>query len=246
MVPQEAAAVVDVVARTVLVDTQTGVELAGTSDEGIRELYAALRARHSLKMLDDAALESLLVSVQKNDQKSYRAALRSALGGEPEPTLYHALWLDLVGLMVGSQFSSSRFELPGQGQWLMPVEFLDQTALLVDDGAQRGTLVLHGTTFPENVTLSAMLRLEMGGRDVALPAEAIERGESMLSLHFPSLQALCLSLAPDAGLRLTLRVNGEDYPFDVLYLPKPAALVAPSSSSPSTAVPNSNPAVPPR
>jgi hypothetical protein len=156
------------------------------------------------------------------------------------------LWLDLVGLMVGSQFSSSRFELPGQGQWQLPVEFLDQTALLVDDGTQRGTLVLHGTTFPENLQLSAMLRLAMGGRDVALPAESIERGESMLSLHFPSLQAIGLASAPQDGLELTLRVEGEDYAFDVLYLPKPTALAAPVAPAPSPAVPNSNPGVLPR
>lgn len=224
MVPEEAPPVIDVVARTVLVDTETGAELSGTSEERIRELFVALRARHDQPALDEAELAVLLSCVQKNDQQGYGTALCAALGGEPPATLYHELWLDLVGLMVGSQASSSRFELPGQGQWELPEDFYEQTALLVDTGGPNSSLVLRSATFAEHVELAARLRLSVNGREVNLPAESIERGERELRLRFPSLQELGLSPAAAEGLALGLRFGGDEVSFDVLYVQKSAGV----------------------
>src|SRR5262249_44903526 len=116
MVPADAPPAVDLVAQTVLVDTETGQELAGTSEERIGALFAGVRARAGRPELDDATLRELLAFVQRNDQRGYHGRLREKLRGEPEETLEHELWLDLVQLMVGSQFTSHRFELPGHGQ----------------------------------------------------------------------------------------------------------------------------------
>lgn len=120
--------------------------------------------------------------------------------------------------MVGSQFSSSRFELPGQGQWdILPAEFYDQTALLVDDG-ERASVSIHGATFAEKVEVSAVLQLEVGGRAVTLPADSIERAERELRLSFPSLASLDLADAARAGFGLTLRWAGEEVEFEGLFV----------------------------
>ncbi len=227
MVPDDAPPVIDVVARTVLVDVETGVELAGTSDEHIGALYAAVRARHGRAELGDAELAALLAFVQKNDQRGYGAALRATLGSEPPATLAHDLWLDLVGLMIGSQTSSSRFELPGQGQWELPQEFYEQTALLVDTSAAGAEIVLRSATFAEHVELSARLRLAVGGREVNLPAESIERGERELRLRFPSLRELGLGSEAAGGLALDLGFGGDQVAFDVLYVQKGAPAPSP-------------------
>ncbi len=219
MVPDDAPAAIDLVAQTVLVDTETGVELSGTPEQRVGELLSGVRARARHPELDDAVLLQLLGRVQRNDQVGYHEELRARLGGRVDPTLEHELWLELVQLMVGSQFTSHRFELPGHGQWeILPDEFYAQTPLAVDDGVNRTTVALHGATFGERVELTAMLRLVVNGREVTLPADSIERAERELRLSFPSLAALGLAETAQAGLSLELKWSGEEAPFEALYL----------------------------
>ena len=219
MVPEDAPAAIDLVAQTVLVDTETGEELAGTSDARIAELLAGVRARIGRPELDDGALEDLLASVQRNDQTGYLEQLGAALGGEAPPGLAHELWLELVQLMVGSQFSSHRFELPGHGEWeIQPEEFYAQTPLALDDGSQRTAIALHGAVFGERVELTAALVLTLDGREVTLPADSVESGKRELRLAFPSLAALGLGDAARNGLGLVLRWSGEQASFDALYV----------------------------
>jgi hypothetical protein len=219
MVPEDAPAAIDLVVQTVLVDAQTGAELACTSEQDIAALLADVRGRVGRPDLDDAVLHRLLQCVQKNDQEAYDRLLRATLGSEPEPGLAHELWLALVQLMVGSQFGAQRFELPGHGQWdIQPEEFYAQTPLAVDDGASRTSIALHGAEFGERVELVAMLHLTLEGRDVSLPADSVVSAERELRLAFPSLAVLGLSDPARAGLRLTVGWSGEQAEFDALYV----------------------------
>ncbi|MEQ1895690.1 MAG: hypothetical protein ABL998_24385, partial [Planctomycetota bacterium] len=95
MVPEGAPPVVDLVARTVLVDTETGVELEGTSEARIDALFAGVRARVGHAGLEDALLRELLEHVQKNDQTAYHERLARL---DPDAVLAHELWLELVQL----------------------------------------------------------------------------------------------------------------------------------------------------
>jgi len=219
MVPEDAPPVVDMVAQTVLVDTETGAELAGSSEERIAALLAGVRAQFRRPELDDDALRGCLACVQKNDQRGYQERLRAALGSEPDEVLAHELWLELVQLMVGSQFSAHRFELPGHGEVdIQPDEFYAQTPLAVDDGTSRTAIALHGAEFTERVQLTAMLHFVLDGREVTLPADSIQRAERELRLSFPSLASLNLSEVAHAGLKLSLRWSGEEASFDTLYV----------------------------
>jgi hypothetical protein len=219
MVPEDAPAAVDLITQTVLVDTETGQELAGSSEERIAELLAGLRARMARPELDDATLRELLACVQKNDQESYDRLLRARLGPDPGEVLPHELWLELVQLMVGSQFSAHRFELPGHGEVdIKPDEFYAQTPLAVDDGVAHTAVALHGGEFAERLQLTAMLHFQLDGREVTLPADSIERAARELRLVFPSLAALGQSETAHAGLKLSLRWSGEEAKFDMFYV----------------------------
>ena len=224
MVPEDAPAAVDMVAQTVLVDTETGEELAGSSEERIAGLLAGVRARLARPDLDDATLHELFARVQKNDQRGYNEILRARLDLEPDGALAHELWLELVQLMVGSQFTAHRFELPGHGEVdIQPDEFYAQTPLAVDDGTSGTAIALHGAEFTERVQLTAMLHFVLDGREVTLPADSIERGERELRLVFPSLASLGLAEVAHAGLKLSLRWSGEEASFDTLYVRQGAA-----------------------
>ena len=219
MVPEEAPPVVDLVAETTLVDTETGAELEGTSEARIADLFAGVRSHVGEPGLDDATLQQLFERVQCNDQTGYAAALRAKLGGRENPALSHELWLELVQLMAGSQFASYRFELPGHGDGeSLPDEFYAQTALLVDDGAEQTTAVLHDATFSERVQVSAALHINVEGREILLPADSIALTERELQLTFPSLAALGLEESARAGARLELSWAGVKTPVDALYV----------------------------
>ena len=131
--------------------------------------------------------------------------------------------------MIGSQYSSSSFELPGHGTRPgVPDAFFDQTAVVLDDGSERCMVRLQRARFVEPVEMSAMLHIDVEGQTVSLTAEAVELDPSAqeLRLYFPSLYVLSMdSIAEIPGrLRLTLRWSGEEQEFDTLYRPKrPAA-----------------------
>ncbi len=222
MVPEDAPPVVDLVAQTVLVDTETGAELAATSAERSRALLERVAGAYPALALDAGRVAELLARVRTNDQTGFRALLARA-GEEPAAALEHELWIDLVSLQVGSQFSSSRFELPGHGDVDIPSDdFFAQTALLVDDG-EASTIAIHGGTFGERAQVAAQLRLDVGGRALVLSADAIERREQELRVRFPSLAALGLAPSASAGFDLTLRWAGDETVFDGLYVRRQAA-----------------------
>lgn len=222
MIPEEAPPVVDLVAQTVLVDTESGAELAATSPERSRALLEGVARAYPALALDAERVAELLARVRTNDQTGFRAVLARA-GEEPAAALEHELWIDLVSLQVGSQFSSSRFELPGHGDVDIPSDdFFAQTALLVDDGLA-STISIHGGTFGERAQVGAQLRLEVGGRALVLSADAIERRDRELQLRFPSLAALGLAPSASAGFELTLRWSGDETVFDGLYVRRQAA-----------------------
>lgn len=222
MVPDKAPPIVQILARTSLIDTDTGQELAESSDEELEALFEAVRRGNSFPGLDRALLEKLLEHAQRNDQRGFHALLRERMGtAHPGPSSAQALWLDLVSLMVGSRWAASWIELPGHGSWEIPSgTFYDQTAVVTDDGRGASTVTLHGARFATNVDVTAQLRLLVNGREVALPAESVELDGSArrVRITFPSLAALGLAAEARAALAVSLFWSSERADFEGLYL----------------------------
>jgi len=221
MVPEEEPPIIQMVTKTTLVDTGTGEELPGATEE---EVHGLLRAVHSVSPWDDLdlkTLETLLVFAQRNDQQGFYRHMREVLGeGHPALGLEHSLWIDLVSLMVGSRYASSRFDLPGHGEWeILPAAFFDQTVLVRDDGKTGCVAVVHGASFADSVDVGATLQLNARGRELTLPADRVERDATTRSVRliFPSLAAL--GLAPqDDLLLLRLSWDSESEELEALYL----------------------------
>ena len=223
MVPEEAAGSIELVAKTALVDVDTGEEVVGATAAEVSALYDRLRADYGLGALDDATLEALFACAQANEAPRYFELLRGELGaGHPSLPYAQQLWIDLVSLMVGSQYASTRFDLPGHGiRDLVEDAFYEQTPILRDDGARGCQVTLAGVRFAESVEVSALLRVHLDDRVVALPADFIEHeGDSRrLHLGFPSLASIGIAgqaAAPGACV-LSLRWSGDEQEFEVLY-----------------------------
>lgn len=219
-VPDGAPSAVQLLARTELVDVESGKRLAGTEEDAILGAYEALRLEHGFGQLPQTDLEALLLLAQRNDQRGYMALLRERSGAKwPGPSAAQALWSDLVGLMVGSRWASAWMELPGHGRWdILPETFYDQTALLVDDGEQSAAQLL-GARFAPGVEVSARLRFEVEGRAVAVPASQVsaDPAQRRVDLVFPSLAGLGLEAPAGDGATLELSFGSETATFDVLY-----------------------------
>ncbi len=222
MVPEEAPAAVQVLARTSLVDTETGAELAETDEGELALLFDSVRRSNGFAELGDDALEELLAFAQRNDQRGFHARLRERLGAaHPGSSAAQALWLDLVSLMVGSRWASSWIELPGHGRWeILPETFYAQTAVVRDDGRGAAEVSLHGARFADGVDVAAQLRLIVNGREVGLPAEsvALDSAARRIRITFPSLAALGLADEARSALALGLSWAGERVDFEGLYL----------------------------
>lgn len=222
MVPETAPPVVHVLARTSLIDTETGAELPGTTEEELAQAFESVQREHGFTGLDRGALEALLAHAQRNDQTAFHALLRQRMGPEyPGSSAAQALWMDLVGLMVGSRWASSSFELPGHGRWeILPESFYDQTVLIVDDGSKETRVNLLGARFAPGVDVSARLRAAIAGSEVSLPAERVEIDDASrrLQLVFPSLATLGLGQPEREGCKLNLAFGSETVELQGLYV----------------------------
>lgn len=240
MVPEKSDAEVELVARTTLVDTQSGVELADSSPERIAALLSAVGRRWGLEWASTEELEDLYRLAQANDQSAFQARLAGLADPGSEAALYpQSLWIELVGLVSGSQFTASRFELPGHGQaGGVPASLTSQTLVVLDYGWSRCETIVRDAAFPENAKLRAFLEFEDNGRMISLPADALHVDAEAQSLRavFTSLLALNMS-APASipgNLRVRLTVDGDELPpFAALYLPGSASPpVAPAPTKP--------------
>ena len=220
--PESVAPVVDLVTRTVLVDAESGVALPGTTREEVAALTQEVLADYAL----DGQLElasKLMSAAQANRQQEFMELLGEALPAEHHALGYaESLWIDLAALMAGSQYSSSRFELPGHGDATaeLSASFHDQTPLLRDDGSAGSSVRIYGIRLPGEVQVEALLEVVGSSPRIALPADLIDRHDASgeLSLVFPSLAALDLYSPEDGGsLRLRLLWGQEEQELDVIY-----------------------------
>ncbi len=249
MVGEEAPPVLQLVAKTVLVDTRTGEELSGASDEQITAALESVSVDYALEGMEQGALERLLERVQRNDQQGFYDDLRVALGPEhPSLEFEHSLWIDLVSLLVGSQYSSTLIELRGQGdQPAQSPKFFRQTALVRDDGRERASVVLRGARLEDASEIDGTLEVRIGENVLRLPAERVEAdaAQGTITLDFPSLYGLGSldELRRFDAIQLVLEWAGDLDPFEAVYIPPP--MVYPSSQPSPSPSPSPSPTTPP-
>lgn len=227
MVPEKSMSEVELVSRTTLVDTDTGAELAETTNEDVTKLLANVGARYGLDGVEEKGLRELFRFAQTNDQVGFRQRLVELMG--PDHTavrLSQSLWIEFVTLMGGSQFASGRFHLPGHGEKDdLSSAFFEQTLVVIDYGGRQGceTLV-RNALFPEGSKVQATLSLQSAGQNLSLPADIVTYDAEMqtVRLLFPSVAQLGLTdAAMEVGnLRVTLRIGNElQPPFEALLIP---------------------------
>ena len=235
MVPETSPSEVELVSRTTLVDTDTGDELAETSDQDVTKLLAQVGGRYGIEGIGEQGLRELFRFAQANDQAGYKAKLVERLGADHMAVrLSQSMWIELVSLMGGSQFASGRFHLPGHGEPNdLSSTFFEQTLVLIDFGGRQGTeTLIRNAVFPEGSKPQANVSLQSMGQNLSLPAEVVDYDAELqtVRLLFPSLHALGLAdAAMEVGnLRVSLRI-GEDEPqyFEALYIAPPAPPVVP-------------------
>lgn len=239
MVPEDAPPLMEVVSKTVLVDTESGRELA--ADDGREELEVLRRFRKERRLdaLELDTLRSMHALARQNDQAGFTALLRAGLPAEQLAGLdQRSLWIELVSLVVGDQFASSLFELPGQGQdaEVSSAVFQGQTVVVEDDGA-RAWVTLREARFPDFEQVLAVLGVPGSEPPILLPAEDVEMDLTRRELHatFPSLRRwrLLEGLADESGsgappLALKLSWAGRELGFHARYV---EVEPAPSSDS---------------
>jgi len=229
MVPEKSPGEVELVARTAFVDTQTGIELADSSPDRVAALLDSVGARWGLTGAGAPALEQLYRYAQANDQSAFQKHLATIAPPGCEGARFpQSLWIELVGLVSGSQFTAGRFELPGHGAdasvSTAMTQLTSQTLVVLDYGWSRCEAMVRDATFPENAKLRAYLEFEDQGRKISLAADATQFDAEKQTLRLVFTSLLALNLAGPASIpgNLTVRlsVDGDELPaFEALYLP---------------------------
>lgn len=214
MVPPSVPRTLDLVARTTMVDAETGEALPDRPIPVVDAEFAAILEKYEARGLSDGTVRTLVALAQANDQRRFAAELRRALPeAHPAIALEKSLWVDLVGVMCGSQYSSAEFDLPRQRGASEDDLFPLQTVLLSDDGDAGATCRVRSVRVASADGLSAYLHVPAGGRELPILAERLEMDDATgdLAITFPSLAAWGLAEALGAAgglLRLEVRAEG--------------------------------------
>ena len=113
MVPEGVSPTLQVVAKTTLIDAETGVALPDRSRDEIAAAFRAIGRNYDLDDQDSSFFNTLLSFAQANDQRGFAKTLAARLPAGHQALHYtHNLWLDLVTLMIGSRYSATEFDLP--------------------------------------------------------------------------------------------------------------------------------------
>lgn len=129
MVPQNAPAALQVVARTEMVHAETGRILQPRTAGRIAELEERLAREYAL---DDPALVGEFFRLAQQNRQQPFLELAARHGVERG----QLLWVDALGMLSGGQYSSSVVDLDGPRLELQPQPPPIQTVQLEDDGTR--------------------------------------------------------------------------------------------------------------
>lgn len=230
MVPEGAPPLIEVVAKTTLVDTEDGLPLATPDERDEARRLERFRRAWGLEALDPGVLRTLHTLAQQNDQESFAALLRASLpSDDPALLLERSIWIELVGMRLGEEFTSNLFELPGQGQDLeQSSSIFEAQTVVVEDDETFAYVTLREARFPESERVLAVLRpaaepVESAEDDaqyadaapgLVLPAESVKADISRreIRMRFPSLVKWDLAQEGEA-LDLALTWGGQERHF---------------------------------
>ncbi len=164
-----------VASRTTMRNARKGTVLRGRSDLEMAEIYDDVLEVYSLERDkgNRKIIGSLLGYAQDNNLGAFTAeAMKLRCIGEVptgapgEDCKKHtkryakAIWLNVISMMIGSQYGSTHFDLPGVPG---PEPFTeDQTVLLMDDTKTKTIASLTGGKNIKKKYLSAVLRVQDG------------------------------------------------------------------------------------
>jgi hypothetical protein len=209
MLPKGSASTVQVVAKTTMVDAETGAELPERQEEDFQRRLRAILDFHELTELTPQDLEEPLRYAQMNDQQAFdrvfEKLVATASKGDgqrklPRHAYSKAMWLDLVSLMIGSQYTATEFDVPSESARtaeLVPGCIPEQTALAFDLPEAGTTVVLEANGAPpvplEEIRAALVVKQSSG--DVRLAPVPLEYdfGRGELRCRFPSLARLGLA-----------------------------------------------------
>jgi hypothetical protein len=209
MVPEGAPSLMEVVAKTVLVDAENGRALPAADAWDDAECLRRMQREWKLEDLDADGLRALHHLARQNDQEQFSSVLHASLPADhPSLAQERSLWIELVSLELEDRYRSTLFELPGQAENAAESAslFERQTVVVEDDGVH-ATIVLREARVRDSEQVLAVLSAPGAEPPLVLPAETVRADvpRRELDLRFPSLRRW--DATPDPGLPLELDVS---------------------------------------
>jgi len=189
----EAARMLHLVAQTRLIDVENGKPLDNRTEDEVLARADAILLHHGIRSPGSetergrATLREVLYAIASNQPHRFQKQLE-ALQGQGGVSYPESVWLDLVSIRAGGDFSSAEFSVPRRVVDAPP----DQSPVLVDDGKQTTQVTLRGGTGLDAPHLTATLTLHPGTGATTLVATAVKvvEGGKEITFAFPSLAAL--------------------------------------------------------
>jgi hypothetical protein len=143
-------------AKTTLIDVATGEDLPGRSSaDAYKELRKVLKQHGITAEPRDNEISQLFYSVADSDYDGFMRRMQSIVNPVPYP---ESLWVDLVSIRNGGQYSSASFVVPRKEMPIIkksPGGF--QIPVLIDDGKTASTVKITSGAGLESDKLTATL-----------------------------------------------------------------------------------------
>jgi len=216
MVPKGAPAALQVLARTEMVNAETGKTLRPRTPERIEELMQAVADDYGVA--DASLIPEFLRLAQQNAQQAFLE-----LAAEHRIARAQLLWVDTVGLLSGGQYSSSLVDLDGPRVEMKPVSPPEQTVYLEDDGTQ-----LTGELVGGQHLLLEPVRVEVHVGGQTLPGVRVVPVDGGRALRFQCRSLRAHGIEP-ASLRVRLMLGSQEIDFDQVQYRAPAKAAPPKT-----------------
>ncbi len=221
MVPADSGDSIQVVAKSTMVDAETGVELPDRDPAELDRELERVMASHEIEGVSPKSLRPLVAFAQANDQRGFDHLFQRLFPTDTELAGYkNVLWLDLVSMMVGGQYSATEFDLPAydpsahHGTELLP----PQTAMVERGPGDSAVAVLSAAAneFVDARYWNAALEVQRGpGNVIVVPSNGVfvDPLTGQITCTFPPHPLQYMTDSPTGEVTLIIRDKSHERRF---------------------------------
>ncbi len=226
MVPEDSGELVRVVAKSTMVDAETGRELPQRDHREINAKLVDIMDSLEISGVSPEEIRPLVLFAQANDQRAFDRAFDKLFDDPGLQNYKDLLWLDMITLMIGSQYSATEFDLPRYDPTAhQPAGKLPPQTATVRPGPSNSAVATLSAAIDPSDSIdarywSAALEVQQPiGAPILVPSEGVflDPITGHVNVYFPPHPLHYMTDSPSGEITLIITDRGRDRRFSAAW-----------------------------